>query len=317
MEIKERIKILKRIISGYILILFILLNLFCLTGAIFPVIGQPHFKEKIMMRTAVALNEVYIFPLSKIFGNHNILTAPFYSVRNKLYNTAYNMYPKTEAEKDMFWYVIKFPEYEKLYSPMYMKYFNNDSQKLVKDNTLFDWTDELYQHAISLSNSTISDSDYNKAIFKAFNDVTFFYISDRPLLYRAKYNYNYINLINNNNEIYRFNNLLFAHEKLKKYCQKYNQKSLDKFYEDFQIYHHEALNTQNSLVYILSNKFITHTLECNDPMINQYIDSEKVLMKYLNYPKINKDNKDAIWGNLYKWQLNKELQHVIIGQCRK
>ena len=131
----------------------------------------------------------------------------------------------------------------------------------------------------------------------------------------ARDNYNYTNLLKNEEEINKFNNLLIANEKLKKYCQIHNPESLNEFYKDFQIYHNQEYYLHNSLVYILSNKVIIHNLTCGDLKINQYIDSEKELMKYLNYSQIAKDTKEGISGHLYRWNLNNELKNNLKIQC--
>jgi len=118
---------------------------------IFPNIGKPYAKEKMMMQSAALITVVYIIPLSKLFGNHNILTVPFYAVRDKLYYTAYDMYPKDEAEKEIQWYAVKQIEYQILYRPLYWKHFKSNPQKLANNKELWQWTDEFYNKAMLLA----------------------------------------------------------------------------------------------------------------------------------------------------------------------
>lgn len=317
-NIKEY-KIKGKIISKYFLILFILLNLVCLAGAIFPAIGQPYSKEKMMMRTAVIINHLYIFPLSKVFGNHNVLTVPFYAVRDKLYYTAYNMYPKNEAEKEIQWYAVMRSEYKTLYHPMYLKYFKINPEKLANNDILWRWTDEFYNNAMLLSKESTKQPYFNQFIFSNFVGEIFNYLEDRPLLFLAKDNRNYTNFLSSEIEIDRLNNILITFQRLENDFRKNNLVSLNYFLKDNNVYCQEFLIKHNLLVYLLTSRQYNQTFNCVDPLITQYVDNKKEMINYLeNPPKetLKTMNKETIYGDLYKWQLNKNLEKTLVTQCK-
>lgn len=319
MEDKEKRKIKRKLIPKYFIVLFILLNLICFCTAIFPSFVQPYSKEKAMMRSAVVINNLYIFPLSKFFGNRNILTIPFYAIRDKLYYTAYNMYPKNEVEKDIQWYAVMRSEYKNLYHPMYEKYYKKNPRKLTNNKMLWLWTNEFYNNAILLSKETTKQSYFNKFIFSNFIGEMFTYLNDRPLLFLSRDNYSYTNFLNNEVEIDRLNTILNTLLSLKKNFQENNIESLNYFLKDKNVYCQEYLIKHKILVYLLTSKQYGQNFSCTDPLISQYIENRKKMTNYLNNPPketLKTRNNTVIYGDIYKWQLNRDLQNNIETQCK-
>lgn len=311
-------KIRKVVIKQFLQIVIFLSSIIIL-AIIKPIEGQLYFKEKAMMRTAFLINKICIFPLSKAFGNRNILTLPFYAIRDKFYYTAYDMYPEYEAEKEVQWYAIRYTEYKTLYSPMYEKYYKTNPQRLANDKNLWLWSDEIYNHAMLLSKDSTIQPFFNKFIFSNFVGFMFTYIEDRPLLFLAKDNYSYTNLLNNKKELERFNNILVTLVDLKRNFQKNNIESLNYFLNDNNVYCQEFLMKHEIIVYLLANKQMNEKFSCKDSLINQYIENRKQMIKYLDNPPIETVktmNKESIYDYLYKWQLNNELQNSIETQCK-
>lgn len=312
----KKIIITRKNIIKYIALLFLYLNIMAFAGAIIPALSMSYPVEKAMMRSAAAINDIYIFPLSKIFGIHNVLTTPFYAVRDKLYYTAYNMYPKYETEKETDWRAIRFLEYNTLYGPWFMKYYKSNPAMLFKNNDLVNWTDEIYSHAILISQSKPSSEYLAKFVYKAFCDVSYIYVIDRPLYFFVRDN-SYNNLIKNPIEIERFKTLLDTQGQLKQIYQVKYPKISEWFYGDIGFYNNEEIYIHNSLICILANKLISNTLSCNDPLISQYINSEQEMTRYLDNPQLSTIAKKGISTQLYSnWKLNNEMKNTLNLECK-
>lgn len=315
---KEKVRnILKKV--KILLLVFVWLNVCVFAAAIIPNIKQPYPKEKMMMQSAAIITIGYIIPISKVFGNHNILTVPFYAVRDKLYDTAYSMYPKDEAEKDNQWYAVKYPEYHALYHPLYLKYFKTHPEKLADNKELWKWTDEFYNNAKALSIEKTNQPDFNKYIYARYVGSLSQYLEDRPLLFLARDNYSYVNLLNDPNEINRFNNILITSEKLKKDFQKNNPDSLNYFSENPNISPQEFINKHEVIVFLLTNKKIKNKFSCNDSLINKYHSNREEMINYLKNPPVETvetTNVGATHDDIYNWQLNKDLEKTIVTQCK-
>lgn len=300
------------------ILFFLYFNIIVFSVAIFPNINKPYPKQKMMMQSAAFITVIYIIPISKVFGNHNILTIPFYTVRDKLYDTAYNMYPNDEAEKEIQWYAVKLFEYQFLYQPLYEKYFNTNPQKLANNKDLWHWTDEFYNNAMLLAHEKTNQPYFNKYIYRNYIGEISQYMDDRPLLFLARDNYSYKNLLNDQKEIDRFNNILVTSERLKNDFEKNNPDSLNYFLDNNNITPQEFLNKHKILVYLLSNKYLNHNFNCNDKLIKKYIDNRNEMINYLKNPPtetVKTTNVESTNVDLYKWQLNKELEQIIETQC--
>lgn len=294
------------------------LNICAFLGVTLPNIGQPYSKEKMMMQSSALITGIYIIPLSKILGNHNILTWPFYAVRDKLYNTAYNMYPKDEAEKEIQWYAVRHTEYQMLYRSL-LGNFTTNPKKLANNKEMWQWTDEFYKEAMLLAHEKTNQPYFNKYIYRNYIGIVSQYLDDRPLLFRARDSYSYKNLLNDPKEIERFNTILVTSEKLKKEFQENNTESLNYFLDNPNIFPQEFLNRHEILVYLLANKYLNQNFYCNDTLIEKYIDTRNEMINYLKNPPaetVKTTNVETTNVNLYKWQLNKELEQVIETQCK-
>lgn len=308
----------KKKIKAFLLI-FLWLNVCVFSAAIIPNINKPYAKEKMMMQSAVFITAFYIIPLSKVFGNHNILTSPFYAVRDKLYNTAYNMYPKDEAEKEIQWYAVRFSEYQALYHPMYLKYFKTNPGKLADNKELWTWTDEFYNNAMLLAQEKTEQPYFNKYIYRNYISEISQYLDDRPLLVKARDNYNYTDLLINSKEIRRFNNILIVSKRLKKNFEENNQESLNYFLNNLNVYSQEFLNKHELYVYLLMNKSMNNKFHCNDNLLNDYFQNRKLIVEYLKNPPVETvktSNREVAYGSLYTWKINKELEKTIETQCK-
>lgn len=301
-----------------ILTIFIAFNLMVI-GTIFANNSNaPYPKEKGMMQTSAFITTFYIIPLSKVFGNHNILTLPFYAVRDKLYNTAYNRYPKDEAEKDIQWYAVKGHEYEVLYRPL-LKDFVKNPEKLANNKEMWQWTDEFYNNAMLLAHEKTNQPFFNKFIYHNYIQEIAQYLLARPLLFLARDNNSYQNMLNDSIETSRLNSILVTSEKLKNDFKKNNPESLNYFYNNLNVSYQEFLNKYKLYVYLLTSKINNEKFSCKDSFVNKYIYNRKEMVDYLNNPPketVKTANVECAHDALYKWQLNNDLEQRIVTQCK-
>lgn len=314
---REKIRIILKKAKAFLL-LFILLNVCVFSAAIIPNINKPYSKQKMMMQSAAFITVFYIIPISKVFGIRNIFTLPFYAVRDKLYYTAYNMYPKDEAEKEIQWYAVRYTEYHALYHPL-LEYFTTNPKKLANNKDMWRWTDEFYNNAMLLAHETTYQPYFNKYIYRNYIGEISQYLDDRPLLFKARDNYRYKNLLSDSKEIDRFNNILTTSEKLKKDFEKNNQESLNYFLDNPNISPQEFLNKHQLYTYLLLNKGMNYKFSCNDNLLNKYFQNRKLILEYLKNPPIETiktSNREVAYGSLYTWKVNKELENTIETQCK-
>jgi hypothetical protein len=89
-------------------------------------LSRPYPKAKVLMSWARLMNEMYIFPICKLFGPRDVsfqnpLADPFYGVRHDLYQAALREIPPEDGERDLWWTAIYFSEYRTLYNPAFKK----------------------------------------------------------------------------------------------------------------------------------------------------------------------------------------------------
>lgn len=307
----------KKILTA-ILKIFIGFNLLVVATVFANNSNEPYPNEKGMMQTSALITAYYIIPLSKVFGNHNILTLPFYAVRDKLYNTAYNRYPKDEAEKEIQWYAVKGNEYEMLYRPLLSDFVKNP-EKLANNKEIWQWTDEFYNNAMLLAHEKTDQPFFNKFIYCYYIQEVAQYLLARPLLFLARDDNSYQNMLNDPIEISKLNNILVTSEKLKNDFKKNNLESLNYFYTNLNVSYQESLNKYKLYVYLLTSKINNEKFSCKDSLVNQYILTRKKMIDYLNNPPketIETANLKCAYDALYKWQLNNDLEQRVVTQCK-
>lgn len=312
MEEKKN-KISKQSFFKKVFKIFIALNLMCVGYVLTSTSMQPYHTEKAMMQTAGLINVFYIYPLSKVFGNRNILTLPFYAVRDKLYNTAYNMYPKDEAEKEMQWTAVKYWEYDELYSPLFEKYFKSKPEKLVKNNDLFNWTDEMYYHLNLLAEGTIKDPYIRKLRYNAYNKILHEYLSARSLLFKAKFNNAYDIYLLNNQEIQRLKNLLDESILLENYCKK-NEPEGVAYWDEDNFYYTNLIRT-DATISILQNIIKRNGFNCDNYYLKIYLDNRYILEADLQNPRISSEDKKLIY-KILNYPLSNEILETYNSQCK-
>lgn len=134
------------------------LNVFLIVGFANSLF-RPYSIAKFFLSNAVAVNTLYIFPLSKLFGWNNIFAKPFYPVRELLYQTGLFFLPKYEGERESWWFAVRFKEYDDFVLPALYKLHTIratywDFKNL---NKIEKYNDEVYEHILKLATLKIRD----------------------------------------------------------------------------------------------------------------------------------------------------------------
>ena len=287
-------------ISLWVLIAFVTFNILIFAQvAIKQAFGKPNVPAKLCLSGATTINVIYIFPLSRVFGVNNIVALPFYIVRDVFYKMGINAIPEDDGEIYMWWYMVKYKEYEELIMPLIGKFYQYDDRS--HDPSIFiQWTDETFRNLEGLSKNPIKDKFLKSMRFNIFVTVARDYIQGRTrIISRLNGTTKLFPYINNNAEIKRVEDILAWFFYLNDYASKNEPEGLNHFYTRTSNFFGDNLLVYNASFMILSNKIKYNKLLCNDKLIMALINSKKYLME--------NTMKDPRMSEIYKQKLTNEI----------
>lgn len=115
------------------------------------------------MSSAAVINIMYIYPVYKCFGwgndFSNIIVSPFCIIRNYLYNQGLKNIPEDDGEREVWWFVIRFTEYDKfvIHTAYKMHTIHADSVGYRTYEKIKQFNDEVYEHILKLATLKIKD----------------------------------------------------------------------------------------------------------------------------------------------------------------
>lgn len=301
-------KILKNIIIGFIALNIGIFTVACASQSI----GRPNARAKVFMSAATTMNVVYIFPLYKIFGWDNIVAKPFVLVRNGLYNVGLKLLPKNDGEREMWWFAVKYKEYDDFVNPniyLYIKKYKKYTPEHIK--TFYNWTDEVYNHIEPFATMKIADKKLREKRFGLFVDVVWEYINGRYL---------FVSLLGAQNgdrklfrkspkELQRFEEVLKIYSNSKNYTQKYEPEGWNHFYNETLRYHYDNVIQDDIAIKLLKAKLDKCQLSCNDPYIKIYGEARTNLKKYMYDRRLPVADRDMLnW--LIDWN-DQDVQDLV------
>lgn len=182
--------IFKKLFKGlaYFIVIFSIINLLIFTPLVVNQLKSSRYPvPRAYLKSAFMINQIYIIPISKIFGYGNPLTWGFYPIKDGLYNSGMSRFPKDEGEREIWWFNIRFVEYKTIVQPALMaSYTYNDKtyKRLPRwqVKSFEKWNDELYTHILSWPNAKISDPTYKKEKLIRFVDLVEAYIDSTSVL---------------------------------------------------------------------------------------------------------------------------------------
>jgi hypothetical protein len=231
--------------------------------------GKPYAKAKAYLTSAATVNVLYIFPLSKVFGYRSFITLPFYGIRDYLYNKGISLFPKDEGEREIWWFTVRYAEYETLIHPMVQSFVGANSPYRNKGAMLLAWQDELTAHLEPFATLKIKDTEMRKYRFNMFINYALSAMTNRGFVVRH-YIFKrdgYLDYYQNEEEFKKMEMPLIYYQKLKKYAEKNERDGLDYLkYETKNAYIEDVLQfkTTRELIDFL---LVTKKFRCDHPYV--------------------------------------------------
>lgn len=261
---------------------------------------RPHPIAKFFLSNAVTVNSLYIFPLNKVFGWDNILAKPFYPVREVLYQTGLFFLPLDDGERELWWFAVKFKEFE-WYTSSFM-YKEHAYYQIRKIKKILNFYNEIYSHIESLTTLKIKDKHLRDKRYNIAVGVLYGYGSSYPF-----FNHRIIKKIAEGEEsfikkedkiffesvyldskelIFRSEYILKEFAKLREYTEKNEPEGLIHFSKTKR-YYEDTLLITDITDNILQEKDNLNTIKCDDPIIRLFAISRyksKMYMYDTNLP---------------------------------
>lgn len=292
-EFKKGLKNLG-LISLVIFVFFIAYNLLIFV----PVINKEkqnklYPEARTYMVCAKTVNDMYIYPLSMLFGWDSLITKPFYLIRDKLFDTGYSKFPKDEGEKELWWFSIKFEEFDKLVENNLCNWAQNKIMpgRLVnKRNKFIEWNNEIYKHLDLMAKAKIADKDFSKIQIETFNHVAYIYQYTTNILdgqiEEVMDNSLYAGLMGKvailppMSTIKKYEHILAIHDKLLSESKKNKTIAYEYYINKPFIWLISEVFVYNTAEQILLIKLYHNELKSNDPYVKVFTESHKILRDY-------------------------------------
>lgn len=256
-------------------------------GVDYATIGSEYKDARTYMGLAWVINNDIEFR-SMIFGTDNIINKPFYVIRDILFNIGYSKYPKEEeAEKEFWWYKIKFVDYENKTLACGTASNSSTCNDLVKINN------ELYKHidtfALAKSTPKTNNEFASQKLLYFIKLVKSYYRSTSTLNIRKE-----IEKQRKSGDVKKI--IYLSNEDRKKYEHVYNV--LDNFvnysktheketYEQYSKFYDFSIRDDALKFYILTDilesKLYNNELNCDDKYVKIFADEHRTIRR-LFYP---------------------------------
>jgi hypothetical protein len=298
-HIKFNLNLLKKIIIGFVLInLMIFISVFADQCT-----GKVNRKAKLLMSSAATINIMYIFPIYKIFGWDSPIAKPFCIVRNRLYKEGLKNIPNNDGERELWWFIIRFTEYDRFVMPKLNKFFwssikINPTQKELNKYQAF--TEELYKHIYPLGTLKIQDKNLRSRRYNMFIAVVSSYTYGKTLISYKKDELagKKDSPYDNDQEIHTDKVLLDLILKQRDYTKKYERESWDYYRNKTVNYYSDDLALFGFSNLIVINKLRKKELTCDDKYLNIYGDTRRILRNYLSDTKLPVSARKSIdWSS--------------------
>lgn len=308
---KKRNRIFK-FISNFIVVFFII-NLFIFVPLVLKELRSPKYPAaRAYLKSAFIINQIYIIPLSKVFGYGNPLTWGFYPIKEGLYKIGISKLPKDEGEREIWWFNIRFVEYKTIVQPDLMDSYTYNDKTYVplaqwKVKSLKKWHDELYSHILSWPNAKISDPRLKKEKLIRFVDLAEAYVDSTSVM-STKLQITKYYTTGKSTKSYPSDHLPYAKpEDVKNYINiiniferlKLNSAKNDK--ESYEYFEKNKRYYEDKFLYIAGLNLVRSEsqwgkLSCNTSEINVFVTSNKKLRDFYvkNYDNLKPGEKGTI-----------------------
>lgn len=274
-----------------VIIVFIAINVLSIANLVSDMaLGRPNSAAKCYCYAAAHINFLYVIPISRILGFDSILTIPFRSLRDYLYNKGTYMLPQRDAERHMWWYMIKYMEFERTVSVPIRDYYNTGVTKY--DPSVFeDWTNDIYYNLEPLATLPLKDYYLKSKRFNIFVVVARAYLMKRATIVARKNGSDDITFfLKDNKEIEKVIKIFNWFKILKSYAEIHEKQGLDHFYNKTWNWYGDLLLFNRASLCIVYNNIYNNTFVCNNEYLHIYINTSEKLNDILQknqriYPK--------------------------------
>lgn len=297
---KLNLALIKKIIIGFLIInLMVFISVFvdqCQSS-----INRP---AKFLMSSAATINIMYIYPIYTVFGWDNPIAKPFCIVRNKLYNEGLKRIPKDDGEREQWWFVIRFTEYDKFVLPIVNKFVSRFDFTPTQEalNKYSNFTEEVYSHIVPLATLKIRDKHlisrrYNMliAVISSYNDGRYM-ISEK--ISEMQGHGPKFSLSNSEIDIKREKFLVDLILKQREYTKKYEPEGWEYFNTKTVNYYQDTLQIFDFSEDITTNALNKNKLTCDNKYLNLFGETRETLRQYISDTKLPVDARKTMdWAS--------------------
>jgi len=270
-------------------------------------IGWPNTKAKMLFHGAALFNSLYVIQIEKAFGLGNVVTVPFKVSRDFLFNSAVSRLNEQDAEKAVWWYLIKFIEYREVVAPklnnLYAKKPSNADLRIYEK-----WTDEIYNNLKPLATLPLENDALKPKRFNMFMEAANFYINERQKIEIIKKG-DLKSFFDNEDEIARVVDVLEWLNVLYEFTEQYKNEGIEHIQgQDWFV--GKLLNNRAcmAIVFYMVNK---NKFSCTDPYFLTYTNTLSEIRNIM----INKDvrfDQHAEWwvSSMVSFNLDAELYKI-------
>ena len=270
-------------------------------------IGWPNSKAQVLLHGASLFNFMYVIPIEEVFGLDAIIVMPFKASRDFLYNNAINSLNKQDAERAMWWYLIRFIEYREVISPKLHKLYMEKS--LNTDLEVYEtWTDEIYKNLKPLATLPLNNSKLKSKRFNMFVEAANFYINERQKIVAIKHG-NLKAYFSKDNEIANVIDLLNWLNAVYEFTEQYKKEGIQ--YLQGQDWFGGKLLNNRACMAIVFHETVKNKFSCEDPYFLAYMSTLSEIRDIM----INKDvrfDQHAEWllSLMVSFDLDAELYGI-------
>lgn len=275
--VKQRI--IKLIITT--IAVFLLFNTVFFGRMLYNASNEPINKEaRAYLHSAEGVNVLYIIPLTKTFGFDNILTVPFYSIRDYLYQKGLGKLKPDDGEREYWWWRIRFNEFYSIYVPFVSRWeeytpLPTNSQFIKLKNK----ENEVYNHIKLLIHSKPYDKTELKDKYYMLTQSVYYY-TDYMFFYESKYK-RILHIDINDKKLHRLKDIYEAYESYKEYARKYESEGVKQLYSKPNLKIRESLAEAHILRELLESTYSQPVYNCDSPYMDELIKNQYKLLDYL------------------------------------
>lgn len=234
-------------------------------------------KAKAYMSAASVVTMLYVIPISQFFGMNATISKMVESFRNSLFDKGAENIPKDDGETYIWWFVIKYQQFEKVVKPSISDYALRNNFPHTEDDIqeFIDWTDQIYNTVGLLAKLKIKDKKFREKRLNVVNALALAYTIDRNLIistYLDNKTGENMSFYKDNNEINKYKKLFHTYNNLFEYCKTNETESYDYFFKKTERHmYHYILNQSLSQAYLYSlMQKDLKLIDCNNKQIILY-----------------------------------------------